>query len=440
MLRALLLVLALVAPLAAQARHVVVVLLDDVGIDKVACYGAHPTAGPTPVIDSLAASGLRFRQAYANPLCSPTRAAMLTGRYGSRTGIGTPVSVYDPQTAPAGPFLPSNDEPWLPRLLPLRSYLAGKWHLCHVDAPSYHQDPIAKGFARWRGHLVNPMVPQGEGLYSWQKQTADSLGWSETTSSTFISVDNALEAWLALQASAGQRSLVWLGFQSAHPPWTELPPAGLYTPVGGPQSPAKQEQYSLQAGDTLLGQLMAYYAQALPTDAALTTWIVMGDNGTPGQAIEPPWPASHEKGTVYQGGVHVPLIAWGYGVTPGVTDALVDPTDVWATVLDLFGVPRPLRPRSDSISFAPVLAGGAGQRAAAYVRYHLPNGLGPYTALDEAATDGHWKLIQRLGGLHELYDLDVDPFELGDLWPPDPGAEQAAVDALQPVIDAANAP
>jgi hypothetical protein len=79
------------------------------------------------------------------------------------------------------------------------------------------------------------------------------------------------------------------------------------------------------------------------------------------------------------------------------------------------------------------------------VRTHEPNGFGPYNITRQAATDGHWKLILREGFLSggppiELLDLDADPFELVNLWPPDAGAEQAAFDALQAVIAAANPP
>src|SRR6185436_3566795 len=102
------------------------------------------------------------------------------------------------------------------------------------------------------------------------------------------------------------------------------------------------------------------------------------------------------------------------------------PVDLWATVLELFGVARPASPPSDSVSFAPVIAGRSGSRSAVYVRQHFPNGFGPYTQLDEAATDGHWKLIQRLAGEHELYDLDADPKEQADLWPPDAGVQADA--------------
>jgi arylsulfatase A-like enzyme len=83
------------APAAAQG-NVLLVIADDVGVDRIAAYGAHPEAGPTPVIDALAAHGVLFRTAWSDPLCSPTRAGMLSGRYAFRTGVGD-VIVQSPQ-------------------------------------------------------------------------------------------------------------------------------------------------------------------------------------------------------------------------------------------------------------------------------------------------------------------------------------------------------
>ena len=450
MIRAALLMLLLAAPLAAQTapRHVVVVLLDDVGIDKIGAYG-HPTAGPTPRIDAMAAAGVRFTRAYSNPTCSPTRAAALTGRYGSRTGVDTGYPTYDPTGNPNGDFDIALTEPFLPRLLlglGVRSYLVGKWHLCHVLTPDYHAHPIACGFTRWRGHLSNIIAGQGEGYYSWRKQAADGAGWAETTTTSFHAVDNALEAYLALQASAGSRSLVWLAFNAAHPPWDELPPANLWTPVGGSQTQPKKQQYALQAVDTLLGQLLDFYAATMPADAAQTLWLVMGDNGTPAAAIEAPTQPHQHKETVYEGGVHVPLIAFGAGVdAPGRTsDALVHAVDIHATALALFGGSR-LRPAgSDSISFAQVIQDhtAAGARAAVYFRHAQPNGHGPKDWLEHGATDGRWALLERVGATpaHELFDLAADPQETDNLWPASTPEEVAAVAALQAVIDASAAP
>ena len=74
---------------AGAQENVLVLIADDVGVDRVGCYGEHPAPGDTPNIDRLAGNGVLFRNAWSSPLCSPTRAGVLTGRYGFRTGIGT---------------------------------------------------------------------------------------------------------------------------------------------------------------------------------------------------------------------------------------------------------------------------------------------------------------------------------------------------------------
>lgn len=432
---------------AQPVRHVVVVLLDDVGIDKVDCYG-NPDAWKTPTLDAMAAAGVRFTRAYANPTCSPTRAAALTGRYGSRTGIDTGVPTFDPAGNPNGAFLPADSEPWLPLRLAAggaRSYIVGKWHLSHVDDVDYHQDPIAKGFTRWRGHPSNFTDGQARSYYSWTKQIASASGWAEVSTTTYATVDSVLEGWLALQAAAGQKSLTWLAIQAPHEPWDELPPAGTYTLQGGTQTNAKRYEYMLEAVDTLLGQLRSFYAAQLPVDAAQTCWVVMGDNGTP-NAVNDSAPPHQHKATVYDGGVHVPLIVAGAGVAqPGrVSEHLVHAVDLWATVQALLSVPV-ARPH-DSVSFAPVLADplASAARAAVYVRHAQPNGFGPKDWLEHGAYDAGWSLLRRQGAVAgpavELFDLTADPDQSSNLWPPSTPAEEAAVAALQPVIDAGAAP
>jgi arylsulfatase A-like enzyme len=434
------------SPCRPRVDHVVVVTLDDVGVDKVPAYG-HPQAGPTPTLDALAADGLLFERAYANPTCSPTRCALLTGRYGSRTGVNSGMPHYEPQQSPNGPFAPSDDLPWLPRLLAdggLRSYAVGKWHLTHVDVPDFHRHPIRTGFAWHHGHMAN--IIEGQTPYSWAKNIADPATWSEPTTTTYVTTDNVVEAWNALHVSAGSRSFVWLAFNAPHPPWDVAPPAGTFTPVDGPQKNAVKQQYALEAVDTLLGQLMSFHAQQHPADAARTLWIVLGDNGTPLAAIQEPTPDHQHKAEVYEGGVHVPMIAWGAGIcSPGrTTDHLVHVVDLWATLLELFGVTPPAGP-TDSISFADVLANPAAlpARETVYVRHAEPNGFGPLTWREHAATDGHWKLVQRfgtLGPLVELFHLDVDPDELTNLWPASTPEETAAVALLQPVLDEGDLP
>lgn len=427
-------------------KHVVFVTLDDVGVDKIGCYG-HPTAGPTPTLDGLAAGGIRFSRAYVNPSCAPTRCCLLTGLYGSRTGVDTGVPTYNPLGDPNGDFVPSDELPWLARLLAAESVhcdIIGKWHLTHVAAPSYHQDPIAKGFHNWRGHLSNILVAQGEGLYSWTKQCADANGWQEFTCTIFATVDSCVDALAALSASINRRSLTWLAFNAPHPPWDQLPPSGSYTPVGGIQTQAKKQQYALQAVDHYLGQLMAAYAAQHAEAAAETLWIVLGDNGTPAAAVEQ-LPSHQHKATPYEGGVHVPLIAWGAGVEqPGrVDDRLVHAVDCHATLLELFGAPAVAV--TDGISFAPALADPAAPpaRAAVYARHAQPNGPGPKDWIEEAAIGPRWKLVRFAQGAavsYALFDLVADPTELVSLYPPSTQEQTDAVAELQLVLDAGAGP
>ncbi|MGK0482322.1 MAG: arylsulfatase B, partial [Planctomycetota bacterium] len=108
-----------------DAPNILIVLMDDVGRDKIGAYADHPNPAPTPSLDALAAQGVLFRNAWAYPVCSPTRAALLTGRYGDRTGITTIIRAGDGVHTP---LLLS--ETILPEVLPdHRSLAIGKWHL-----------------------------------------------------------------------------------------------------------------------------------------------------------------------------------------------------------------------------------------------------------------------------------------------------------------------
>ena len=119
---------------ATAVRHnLIVVLVDDLGIDRVASYGVHPSPTPTPALDALAERSLQFEVAYASPLCSPSRAAMLTGKLPRRTGLGALVDQND------------DTVDWLAghatfaEVLQGQGYataLTGKWHLARAQPPT----------------------------------------------------------------------------------------------------------------------------------------------------------------------------------------------------------------------------------------------------------------------------------------------------------------
>ncbi len=127
----------------AAADNFLIIVGDDLGVDKIGAYGEGPNPPPTPTIDSLAVEGVLFRNAYAYPNCSPARAAALTGRFGFRTGIGTP----------GGANL-ALEEVLLPELVAAthESAALGKWH---IGANGDADHPNDSGFDYFAGALAN---------------------------------------------------------------------------------------------------------------------------------------------------------------------------------------------------------------------------------------------------------------------------------------------
>ena len=156
MLPVLLSLLAAVAPPApAEQPNLLVLVLDDVGVDKIGLYGEHPDAGPTPVTDFVGSQGAMYRNAWAHPQCAPTRASALTGRFPFRHGIGN-ASGFDLDVF-------SDDEVGLPAVLQglgYRTGLVGKYHMAKVFDTLH---PIAFGFERHEGVMFNV-----KNYYDWE--------------------------------------------------------------------------------------------------------------------------------------------------------------------------------------------------------------------------------------------------------------------------------
>jgi hypothetical protein len=186
--------------------------------------------------------------------------------------------------------------------------------------------------------------------------------------------------------------------------------------------------------DTEIGRLLDNMD---PDTLADTIVIFVGDNGTDKPATTAPFLPDHAKGTLYEGGVHVPLIIAGPGIPAGAEcAALVAAVDLFATIADIAGVPHSTG--TDSVSMVPYLLNPAlpSLRAYNYTEYFQPNGQGPYTTRQRAARDARFKLIwfydhSDTPNVKEFYDLQADPLEQVNLLPgPLPPLAQASLDAL----------
>ena len=140
--------------------------------------------------------------------------------------------------------------------------------------------------------------------------------------------------------------------------------------------------------------------------------IFVGDNGTPGQVARSTFGPRRAKGSIFEGGTHVPLVVAGPGVKSGRTADLVNTTDLYATIAALAGA-RVDTP--DSVDLTPVLQGGASTRSHAYVEHFSAQGARGPDVLGWAIRDARYKLVVAEQAAPMLFDLQVDPLEGTDL-------------------------
>ncbi len=314
--------------------NVLLLIADDLGVDQLAAYGIGSDLPPTPNLDQMAAEGVLFRNAWSQPVCSPTRATIQTGRYAFRTTIGGVIN-----TSSNEPGL-SLDEVTLPEMLDLGTgaryahAMIGKWHL----GTSQVGGALAPDLAGY-GYFAGTLGGQLGSYTNWQRWV-NGVANPTNAYATSVCVDDALD-WI--HARQGEPWMCVVGFQAPHAPF-HAPPANLHTqslpPVVPPTScagngadPRPFYKAMVQALDTEIGRLLA----GLPAgERARTTVLFLGDNGSESCTQAPP--SGRAKTTLYEGGVHVPLLASGYRVGQGECAALVNTTDVFATIADLAGV------------------------------------------------------------------------------------------------------
>lgn len=385
----------------AVRRNIVLILADDFGVDLVGAYGEGANPPCTPNLDALAQDGILFRNAWANPICSPTRATTLTGRYAFRHGFG---SVGGGMNSPGLSLL----ETTLPEALPgFSSAALGKWHVQGSQGPTHPND---SGFWYYAGGLGG-----GVGDYFDWSKTIDGVSSNVTT---YATSDTADEAILAAE-TLPQPFFLYVAFNAPHSPF-HVPPAELCDPpgacacdsLGTNPSNTERGKAMVEAMDHELGRMLAGIRAVAPDPLV----VFIGDNGTPRALTEPPFDNNRAKGSMYEGGVNVPFIVAGAGVAQGECQGLVGVNDLHATFAEWVGATSEAE---DSVSLVPYFLDPLrpSLRETVFTQTFTPNGDGPYTENDRAVRNARYKLIRRIGEPDELYDLDQDPFEDTDLVP-----------------------
>lgn len=413
-----------------SSPNFVVVLSDDLGAGDLGCTG-HPFIR-TPHLDRFAAEGIRFTQFYAAaPVCSPSRAGLLTGRTPNRCGIydwisaGSPVHLRDSETT-------------LARLLRERGYatcLSGKWHLngaADVDGPG---SPSRHGFDHWFATQNNaaPSHENPENFFRNGRPAGPLRGFSSD-----LVVEEAVR-WL----DTVPRTRPFFLYVAFHEP---------HEPVAAPQDLVAMYPQAVRRGQALyyacvsqmdraFGRLMAELDRRGLRDNTLV--LFASDNGPEWlDRYDVAW-RSHgsagllrsQKLSLYEGGIRVPgLLRWPARVRPGqICQSPVGLIDVLPTLCELAGAPRPPKPL-DGESFAPLLGSSSWTRSRPLHWHYFHTIDAPRAALRE----GDWKILG-IGGARaprpgsgfrpedlprvkevalerfELYNLREDPREERDL-------------------------
>ncbi|WP_366186398.1 sulfatase-like hydrolase/transferase [Flavobacterium ovatum] len=386
-----------------QAPNIVFIVADDMGWDVFGKYiGDSSSKATTPILDSLATKGVTFTNFWTNPECSPTRAAILTGRYGFRTSVG---GVEAPQVG----YLKSTETVIQKYINDKTSNayataLIGKWH---VSLNSQLDAPESFGIQYYSGFLTGGVTD----YYNWT-QTSNGVQSNVTTYSTTHFVNQSVD-WMKKQTNP---FFLWLAFNAPHTPF-HRPPLSLISnqtlsdnSATISSNPFPYYLAAIEAMDTEIGRMIHSMTAAQKEN---TVFVIIGDNGTPPRVAQSPYSSTRVKSTLYQGGVNTPLIICGKNVSRKnqIETTLVQAPDLFSTFADIAGTGT--TSYQDGVSIKPFLTGSSSAKRT-FVYSEL------FTSLN-SSTEGYtlrndnYKLIHLTSGTEYLYKINTDQFEQTNL-------------------------
>ena len=397
--------------------NIIVILADDLGRADYSAYGTKDIR--TPHIDALMQGGADFRNFYANsPVCSPTRASLLTGRYPDRAGV--PGVIRDEEDNTWGYLAPCTLLPQALRPAGYHSALIGKWHL-GLEAPNL---PNERGFDFFQGFLGDMMddywTHRRHGLNFMRRNLAeiDPPGHATDLFSTWAC------DYVEEQARAERPFFLYLAYNAPHDP-IQPPPEWLEKvrrrEPGISETRAKIVAL-IEHMDDGIGRVLATLDRL---GIAENTFVMFNsDNGGMLRFGANNGPYRSEKTHTYEGGLRVPAaVRWPGQVEAGrKIDRITLTMDILPTLCEVAGVPAPAG--IDGVSFLPALRGEPEadlEREYYFVRREGRAGRNVGGKTVEALIHRGWKLVHDDPfAAMELFHLARDPYETTDLRVPEP--------------------
>lgn len=404
--------------------NVIFILADDLGYTDLGCFGSRYYE--TPHLDRMAQEGMRLTAAYTcGPNCQPTRAALMSGQYGPRTGVYT-VGSIDRFDWPSRPLRPVDnvtelplDRVILPQGLKAGGYatgMFGKWHLGEKGEHHPLQRGFDEGFVSMGRHFDFATSPQQE--VPPRIYLADYL------------TDRAVDF---IERHKEEPFFLYLPHFGVHSPWEAKPELiekfAKKPGAGGHERP--EYAAMIASVDESVGRIRATLEKLKLSEKTLV--IFTSDNGgvggyrregiRTGKEATDNAPLHGGKGMLYEGGIRVPYVACRPGtIAAGAeSEAPVNSVDLYPTLLEVTGTAAPSGAVLDGTSYAAVLAGKKLEGSRPPLFWHFPGYLGANqntwrTTPAGAIREGDWKLIEFFEeGRKELYNLREDVGERRDL-------------------------
>ncbi len=386
---------------AAKKPNILLIIADDQGLDASAQYSYSADIPNTPTINKFAEQGVTFDNVWATPACTTTRGTLITGQHGINSGISYVPVVMDSNTQTLQRYLKS-----LSSSSTYQTAVIGKWHLAGETPDVNH--PTESGVDYYAGTIAGVI----DDYYDWpltlNGETSQSTQY-HTSKMTDLAID-----WLDMQTQQDNPWFMWLAYVAPHSPF-HLPPEDLHqrdylTGTAADIDANKREYYlaSIEAMDSEIGRLLASISE---DELSNTLIIYVGDNGTPAAVIDGSvYSKEHSKGSLYEGGLRVPMIVSGTGVTrEGVHEgALINTSDIYASIINFAG--NEVSQLNDSYSFVDLFSlDSDGQRTYNYAEFQSNDVTG------WAVRNKDYKLIELEDGTQELYLVSEDLAETANI-------------------------
>lgn len=378
-------------PNISEPPNILFIIADDLGKDAINGFSEGIIKPNTPNIDAIRNAGLSFTNFWSYPTCSPTRASIITGKYGYRTGVKWASDELDISETVLQKYI--NDE----TNTKYSTAVVGKWHLSGSNGTF---NPETLGIDYYAGLIRG----EAQSYYNWPL-TEDGAGSFVTDYTTEKFTDLAID-WIAKQDKPW---FLWLAHNAPHTPF-HAPPNEMHTQGNLPPFKDGMDELpyymaAIEAMDFQIGRLLDSIS---PKERENTIIIFIGDNGSPNEVAQSPFNFFTAKGSLSQGGINVPMFISGKGVSrTGNDNNLITSTDLFATIAELAGVD--VKEIHDSKSFKSLLTLPSTIRNFQYAE--KDDGVNKLWTI----SNGNYKLFENATGEKEMYDLVNDPYEQNDL-------------------------